>query len=97
MFVIGFGARSLLLEFITMEDSAEFSFGLWYFELKYLDVEDEHKGSLQDARVDCYALLLPMMMSSDDVNQRYALATSNWRTWDGSGNVVQPYECSNTW
>jgi hypothetical protein len=20
------------------------------------------------------------------------LATSNWRTWDGNGNVVQPYK-----
>ena len=85
-----FGARSLLVEFMIMEDSAEFSFGLWYYELQYLDVEDEDKGSLQDVRVDCYALLLPML--SSDANQRYALATSNWRTWDGNGNVVQPYK-----
>jgi hypothetical protein len=85
-----FGARSLLVEFMIMEDSAEFSFGLWYYELQYLDVEDEDKGSLQDVRVDCYALLLPML--SSDGNQRYALATSNWRTWDANGNVVQPYK-----
>jgi hypothetical protein len=88
-----FGARSLLLEFMTREDSAQFRYGLWYYELQYLDVEDEEKGSLQDVRVDSYALLLPML--SSDVNQKYALVTSNWRTWDGSGNVVQPYSMNN--
>jgi hypothetical protein len=84
-----FGARSLLLEFMTLEDSAMFSYGLWYYELQCPDVEDEDKGSLQDVRVDSYALLLPLL--SSDAHQKYALVTSNWRTWDGSGNVVQPY------
>ena len=41
-----FGARSLLLEFMTIEDSAFFSFGLWYYELQCPDVEDEDKASL---------------------------------------------------
>jgi hypothetical protein len=84
-----FEARSLLLEFMTLEDSAMFSYGLWYYELQCPDVEDEDKGSLQDVRVDSYALLLPLL--SSDAHQKYALVTSNWRTWDGSGNVVQPY------
>ena len=47
-----FGARSLLLEFMTLEDSAMFSYGLWYYELQCPDVEDEDKGSLQDVTVD---------------------------------------------
>ena len=54
-----FGARLLLLEFMTLEDSVQFSFGLWYYKLQYLDVEDEDKGSLHDVKVDSYALLLP--------------------------------------
>ena len=85
-----FGARSLLLQFMTKDDSAEFSFGLWYYELQYLDVDDEEKGSLKDVTVDCYALLLPLPRS-DGAQQKYGLMTSNWRTWDGSTNVVQPY------
>jgi hypothetical protein len=76
-----FGACSLLLEFITMEDSAVYSFGLWYHKLQYLDVEDDDKGYLQDVRVDSYALLLPMLSKDTEAFQRYALVTSNWRTW----------------
>jgi hypothetical protein len=91
-----FGVRSLLLEFLTIEESAMFSFGLWYFELRYLDVEDDHKGSLEGVRVDSYALLLPLpsLVASD--TYRYSLMTSHWRTWDGSGNVVQPYSMSSS-
>jgi hypothetical protein len=88
-----YGARSLLLEFKTTEDSAVFSFGLWYYYLQYLDVEDESKGSLQDAGVESYAFLLPMLTS--DATQKYALVTSNWRTWDGTGKVVEPYTMQN--
>jgi hypothetical protein len=90
-----FGARLLLLEFVTMEDSAVYSFGLWYHEMTYLDVEDDDKGYLQDVRVDSYALLLPMLSKDTEAPQRYALVTSNWRTWDGSGRVVQPYSMNN--
>ena len=89
-----FGARSLLLEFMTLEDSAMFSYGLWYYKLQCPDVEDEDKGSLQDVRVDCYALLLPWQ-NADDGKHRYSLVTSNWRTWDGTGKVVQPYTMRN--
>jgi hypothetical protein len=88
-----YGARSLLLEFKTTEDSAVFSYGLWYYYLQYSDVEDESKGSLQDARVESYALLLPMLTSN--ATQKYALVTSNWRTWDGTGKVVEPYTMHN--
>ena len=88
-----FGARSLLLESATSLDLPQFIFGLWYYELRYLQVEDEDKGSLQDVRVDCYAVLLPLQ--GNDSNNRYALITSNWRTWDGGGNVVQPYTMQN--
>jgi hypothetical protein len=88
-----FGVRSLLLEFLTVENSAKFSFGLWYFELRYLDVEDDNKGSLEEVRVDSYALLLPLPCS-DANTYHYSLVTSHWRTWDGSGNVVQPYTMS---
>ena len=89
-----FGARSLLLEFTTMEDSAKFSFGLWYFKIQYVDVEDDDKGSLKDVKVDCYALLLPLLCPAA-ANQKYALVTSNWLTWDSSGSVVQPYTLRN--
>ncbi len=89
-----YGARSLLLEFKTTRDSAVFSFGLWYYCLEYSDVEDESKGSLQDAWVESYALLLPML-TSDAITQKYAMVTSNWRTWDGTGKVVEPYTMHN--
>ena len=56
-------------------------------------MEDEDKGSLQDNKVDSYALLLPLL--SSDANQQYALVTSNWQTWNVSGNVVQPYSMHN--
>ena len=86
-----FGARSLLMQFMTVDESAFFSFGLWYYELRCChDVDDDEKGSLQDVMVDCYALLLPLP-SCEGPNQKYALMTSNWRTWDGRTNVVQPY------
>jgi hypothetical protein len=74
-------------------DSAEFRYGLWYYYLQYTDVDDESKGSLKDVRVQSYAILLPMLTS--DANQKYALVTSNWRTWDGTGNVVEPYTMRN--
>jgi hypothetical protein len=90
-----FGTRSLLLEFTTIEDSAKFSFGLWYFEIQYVVVEDEETRWLQNVTVDCYALLLPLL-SIPAENQKYALVTSNWLTWDGSGGVVQPYTLSNS-
>jgi hypothetical protein len=90
-----FGARSLLREFMTMEDLAVFSFGLWYHKLQYLDVEDDDKGYFQEIRVDSYVtLMLPMLSKGTEAFERYALVTSNWRTWDDSGNVVQPYMCS---
>ena len=85
-----FGARSLLLQFMNKDNSAEFRFGLWYYEIQYLDVDDEQKGSLNDVTVDCYAILLPLPRS-DGADQKYAMMTSNWRTWDGSTNVVQLY------
>jgi hypothetical protein len=88
-----YGSRSLLLEFQTTVDSAEFRHGLWYYYLQYRDGDDETKVSLEDARVQSYAILLPMLTS--DANQKYALVTSNWRTWDGTGNVVEPYTMRN--
>ena len=89
-----FGARSLLLYFTTIKNSAAFSFGLWYYEIQDVVVEDEDKGSLQAVTVDCYAMLLPLL-SCQVANQKYVLVTSNWLTWDGSGSVVQPYTLSN--
>ena len=91
-----FGARSLLMEFVPQEESVEFTCGLYYYELRYVEVEDDDKGSLQDVTVDCYALLLPLVLLGCDDNQKYALVTSNWRTWDGKTNVVQPYTMRGT-
>ena len=85
------GDSTCLLRFNLVPGTrAALHYGLHYHTMESEEVDGMLLG---DILVTSYGLLLPMELDQCGRDKQFCLVTSDWRTLDSDGKLVQPYQC----